>query len=230
MLGGIMYKLQPNPILLSHQAAILRHFFADPFSRPFFLTGGTALAAFYLAHRDSKDFGLFSLKEFNTKQMDILINRIAKAVGAAVSAKVKTDDYNEIYIENKKDGWIQRIDIVHEQPIRFGSPIIVDGIRVDSLENIGSNKVLTLFGRLEPKDYLDFYFIVTKLGFDFDTLYSLAKQKDLGPEDFYFASSIANIDKIQTWPKTKIAFDHQAMLKFYQDLIQKLLLRIKPAE
>lgn len=225
-----MFSLKPNQILLPHQIKILQHFFADPFSKPFFLTGGTALAAFYLAHRDSKDFDLFSIEPFDTKQMDTLIRKIAKVVKAEISAKVKTDDYNEIYLENKQVGWMQRIDIVHEQPIRFGRPITIDSIRVDSLENIGSNKVLTLFNRLEPKDYIDFYFIVTKLGLDFDDLYSLAKQKDLGLEDFYFASSIANIDKIQTWPIVKIPFDRQAMLKFYRDLTQKLLLRIKPEE
>lgn len=225
-----MYKLQPNPILLPHQVKILRQFFADPFSRPFFLTGGTALAAFYLGHRDSKDFDLFSLEAFDLKQMDILIKNIAKTAGAEISAKVKTDDYNEIYLENKKEGWIQRIDIVHEQPIRFGQPVNIDGIQVDSLENIGSNKVLTLFGRLEPKDYIDFYFIVTKLGLDFETLYSLAKQKDLGLEEFYFANSISAIDQIKTWPTTKIPLDHQAMLRFYRDLTQRLFLRIKPAE
>jgi predicted nucleotidyltransferase component of viral defense system len=225
-----MYKLQSNPILLPHQVAILRQFFADPFSRPFFLTGGTALAAFYLGHRDSKDFDLFSLEAFDLKQMDILIRKIAKTVNAEISAKVKTDDYHEIYFENKNAGWIQRIDIVHEQPIRFGDPIIIDGIRVDSIENIGSNKILTLFGRLEPKDYIDFYFIVTKLGLDFDFLYSLAKQKDLGLEEFYFANSISAIDQIKIWPTTKIPLDHQALLKFYRDLARNLLLRVKPAD
>ncbi|MBI5613584.1 hypothetical protein HY947_01550 [Candidatus Gottesmanbacteria bacterium] len=60
-------------------------------------------------------------------------------------------------MEHKKDGWIQRIDVVREQPKHFGDIVIIDGIRVDSLENIGSNKILTLLSRLEPKDYVDFY-------------------------------------------------------------------------
>lgn len=223
-----MYTLHANPILLPHQVTMLRLFFSDPFSSPFFLTGGTALSAFYLAHRDSKDFDLFSIEPFETKHMDILIRRIAKAVNATISAKVKTDEYSEIYLENRREKWIQRIDIVREQPKRFGDIVTIDTIRVDSLDNIGSNKVLTLFGRLEPKDYIDFYFIVTKLGLDFDHLFSLAKQKDLGLEEFYFANSIANIEQIHVWPATKIPLDRNAMMKFYQDLSRKLLLRIKP--
>lgn len=207
---------------------MLRQFFADPFSQSFFLTGGTALSAFYLAHRDSKDFDLFSIEAFDAKHMDILMRRIAKAVNATISVKVKTDEYNEIYLENRPEKWMQRIDIVREQPKRFGNVVTVDTIRVDSLDNIGSNKILTLFGRLEPKDYIDFYFIMTKLGLDFEYLFSLAKQKDLGLEEFYLANSIANIEQIQIWPATKVPLDHKAMLKFYRDLSRKLLLRVKP--
>ena len=41
------FRLANNPILLPYQQKILRLFFAADFSKPFFLTGGTALAAFY---------------------------------------------------------------------------------------------------------------------------------------------------------------------------------------
>ena len=79
----------------------------------------------------------------------------------------------------KRDGWIQRVDVVREQPIHFGDISLIDGIRVDSLENIGSNKILTLFSRLEVKDYVDFYTIITKSKLSFDALFALAKQKIL---------------------------------------------------
>ena len=60
------YNLQNNPILLPHQIEILKLFFATSFTKPFFLTGGTALSAFYLAHRDSKDLGLSEFYFANT--------------------------------------------------------------------------------------------------------------------------------------------------------------------
>lgn len=39
-----MFKFTNNPILLPHQMRILQLFFSTTFGKPFFLTGGTALA------------------------------------------------------------------------------------------------------------------------------------------------------------------------------------------
>lgn len=225
-----MYKLTDNPILLPHQQKILKLFFATPFGKPFFLTGGTALSAFYFAHRLSKDFDFFSLEAFDPSRLTSTINDIAKHMQASVSVKVGSPTYQEIYLENKRDNWMQRIDIVHEQPRHFGKLLTVEGIVVDSLENIATNKILTLFGRLEPKDYIDFYVIMKHSNYTFEKLFELAKKKDLGLFEFYFANSIANVSSITVWPPMKKNLDKKEIVKFYLDLSKKLLLRIKPKE
>jgi predicted nucleotidyltransferase component of viral defense system len=222
------YSLQNNPILLPYQIKILRLFFATPFAKPFFLTGGTALSAFYLAHRDSKDLDFFSLDRFDLQQLGVVIADIAQEMGCEISTKVKSDTYNEIYFENKD--WRQRIDIVKEQPKRFGDIVDIEGVRVDSLENIGSNKINAIFGRLEIKDYIDLYSIVTQTKYTFDELFGLARQKDLGLSEFYFANAIADISQIQTWPDLKVDLNKQAMFNFYKKLTTDLLLKIKPED
>lgn len=55
-------ELQPG-ILTPSQQELLRRFFAYEVGRAFFLTGGTALAAYYLHHRLSQDVDLFTLEE-----------------------------------------------------------------------------------------------------------------------------------------------------------------------
>lgn len=49
--------------LTSLQAAFLTRFFATDTGQLFFLTGGTALAAYHLHHRLSVDLGLFTLDD-----------------------------------------------------------------------------------------------------------------------------------------------------------------------
>jgi len=49
--GDTMYSLNNKAILLPHQITILQLFFSASFASSFFLTGGTCLSAFYLAHR-----------------------------------------------------------------------------------------------------------------------------------------------------------------------------------
>ena len=77
MSGDIMYKLSGNPILHPHQIRILKLFFATPFSKTFFLTGGTALSAFYLKHRESQDLDFFSLSSFDTLALRTTMTEIA---------------------------------------------------------------------------------------------------------------------------------------------------------
>jgi len=222
------YNLQNNPILLPHQIEILKLFFATTFAKPFFLTGGTALSAFYLAHRDSKDLDFFSLEKYDPQQLEVVILDIAQKMGCEIFTKIKSDTYNEIYLENVN--WRQRIDIAKEQPKRFGEVVDIEGVRVDSLDNIGSNKITAIFGRLEIKDYIDLYSIVTQTENSFEELFVLAKQKDLGLTEFYFASTIADISQIQTWPDLKIDLDKQAMFDFYKKLTTDMLLKIKPED
>lgn len=223
-----MYKLHDNPILLEHQQTILREFFASPPTRAFFLTGGTALSAFYFAHRESRDFDLFSIEDFSFAQIDSVIAEIAHNMNAIVSVAVQSQTYKELYLRNDAKGWTQRIDIVREQPKRFGNVELVDGVRVDTVENIGSNKILTIFSRLEPKDYIDLYTILTKTSWTFDKLFDLAKQKDTDLSEFYFAHSVANIEKITSWPPLVAPLDIAAMVAYFRNLSEKLLLRVKP--
>lgn len=224
------YNLTANPILLPHQIQILRLFFASPFANTFFLTGGTALSAFYLAHRDSKDLDLFSMDDFDPQQLLAVMNDLAKQTNSQVTTKVSATTYYEIYLENQSDKWIQRLDFVHEQPRHFGDIATIEKVRVDSLENIGSNKITAIFGRLEPKDYIDLYCIIKFTDLKFDKLFDLAKQKDLGLSEFMFANIIAEIEKIQNWPPLKTNVNIQEVVSFYTDLSTALLSKIKPSE
>lgn len=228
MLGGTMYSLNNNPILTPYQVKLLQTFFSTDFSKTFYLTGGTALAAFYFAHRDSKDLDFFSHQKYDPLIFNDVLEKLSQATGSAISTKVKTDNYNEIYLENKAEGWIQRLDIVQDIPKRFGELQNIDSIRVDSLENIGSNKILTVFGRTEPKDFIDLYFILHNSPLTFQHLFDLARQKDLGLSEFYLANSLTQIENIHTWPSTKQPLDIQSLVGFYRNLAHTLFDQIKP--
>lgn len=223
-----MYKLQNNPILLPHQIKILELFFGSEFAKPFFLTGGTALSAFYYAHRESKDLDLFTLEPFNLHLLNETIGFITTETGSKINIKVASNTYQEIYLENNKENWVQRIDIVHEQPKQHGELINIDGIKVDSLINIATNKITALLGRLEPKDYIDLYVILQKSDLKFDRLFKLAREKDLGLHEFYFANSISQVGDIKVWPPLKIPFEIPEIVKFYEKLAKDVYTRVKP--
>ena len=223
-----MYSLKNNPILLPHQIIILQLFFASPFAKPFFLTGGTCLSAFYLGHRESQDLDFFSLSSFDSLALRTTMQEIADKTHATMSIQARSQTYSEIYLENTEEGWGQKIDIVQEQPVHLGEITQIDTIAVDSLINIATNKILAVFGRFEPKDYIDLYVIFTQTELSFEEMFEKAKEKDTGLSELYFANVIVDVKQFKTFPKMHIPFDKKEFVKFYQDLSRDLLLKIKP--
>lgn len=223
-----MFKLKNNQILTSYQIAILKNFFSSEIGEQFFLTGGTALSAFYLGHRESQDLDLFTLEKFDSWRLNRIIDQIRLGLSAEVKTKVQTPDYEEIYLENKKEKWTQRLDFVFEQPVVFGKRVNIEGVIVDNLENIASNKILTIYGRLEPKDYLDLYFIFKETPLNFMEIFTKTKKKDSGLHEFYFANLIADVRKITNFPPTIKPFKREDLIDFYLDLSKKLFEKIRP--
>lgn len=224
-----MYSLATTPILTDWQKKILSAFFASPLTSSFFLTGGTALSAFYFAHRESRDFDFFSMEAFDMNVIKRFLAAMASDMGADYEEKISTQTYKEAYIKHPS-GWAQRIDVVHEQPVHFGDIRVVDGVRVDTLENIGSNKITAILSRLEPKDYIDLYLIVHTSDWSFDKLFELARKKDTGLNEFFFSASLENIEKITIWPKILVQMDIDKIKKYYHDLAKALVIRVKPKE
>ena len=213
------YKLQDD---------FLEEFFSENLTSDFYLTGGTALSRFYLNHRISDDIDLFTQNQkIDMSTVNFLVLKILSNLKLEIVKQVNTDTFLQ-YITKSKSGNTLKIDFVKDIPVHFGEFKMVDKVRIDSLENIGSNKVLTILGRSDAKDLIDRYFILqtTKLKIDF--LYELATKKDLGLSEFYLANSMHQIQKISIYPKMLVKFDKTKLLKFYSDLARKLLLKIKP--
>lgn len=212
------------------QDDFLEIFFSESFASDFYLTGGTALSRFYFNHRISDDIDLFTQNQkIDLSLVNSLVLRILNKLNLKIIKQVNTDTFLQ-YITENQSGKTLKIDFVKEIPVHFGEFRMVGKIRIDSLENIGSNKVLTIFGRRDTKDFIDLYFILQKTKLKFDHLYNLAIQKDLGLSEFYLANSMRQIEKISIYPKMLIKLDKTKLLEFYNNLAKKLLLKIKPQD
>ena len=117
---------------------------------------------------------------------------------------------------------------VKDIPVHFGDLLTKDGVRLDSLENIGSNKVLAVFGRTDAKDFIDLYWILQHTDLKFDDLYRQAREKDLGLSELYLAYALQNIEKIRLFPRILQPLPWEDVKAFFQALARELLSRIKP--
>jgi len=152
----------------------------EEISNFFFLTGGTALAAFYLVHRVSEDLDLFSKEKADLADIDFWISKTWP--GETVPVR-RSRGFLSVLIQDVK------VDIVYDQLAAPGNRERADlgeglSIAVDTIENIASNKLSTLVSRREPKDFIDFYFIRRRFpGLEMSEIYCGARAKDAQFDD-----------------------------------------------
>lgn len=211
------------------QDRFLERFFSSRFGKDFYLTGGTALARFYFFHRESVDLDLFTNnRKINFTQVSLWVHQIAKQLKFKLINEVNTEDFLQY---NFAAGRLNlKIDLVKDIPVHFGTIQIKGKVRVDSLENMGSNKILAIFGRTDVKDFVDLFYLLTIAKLDFDVLYQMARKKDLGLNYFYLALALDGIRKPMSWPKLLKPLGKEELLNFFQQLHRKVVARIDPRE
>ena len=159
-------------VLYPFQDEIFKLFHSDHF----YLSGGTCLSRFYYQHRYSEDLDffydgyLFPKEEFNIQFQDV-VNRISD--NFQIELAVNGDYFKRIFIE--KDDVILKTEFIFENYKNIGQRININGIQIDSKENIATNKLTAIYDRKTIKDFFDLYFLLQDV--DFDSVVKWAKYK-----------------------------------------------------
>lgn len=161
----------------------------------FYLTGGTALALFYLRHRRSNDLDFF------TNNPDIII-----PFSYQLEEKLKNNEmqpqrqrgihsFVEILVRKGEESTI--IHLAQDTPFRLDKVKEFPEypkLKIDSLVDIASNKLLALFSRATLRDFIDVYFLVKKTRFTPEELVSNAKTKDPGFDLYWLGVALERIN------------------------------------
>ena len=164
------------PELNENQKILIRLLSFSPLVKKFYLTGGTALSAFYLHHRLSIDLDFFSDKPFLYDELTIFLNAVKEKFKLQEILAVKIFDRWQFTIEGKEPVKLEFVYFNHEKK-RLRTLETHMGISVDSLDDIAANKTLAYFDRNEPKDLFDIYFLINKSGFSVSRLLELVNDK-----------------------------------------------------
>jgi len=206
---------------------VLEAFFLLKESESFVLTGGAALAEFHLQHRLSHDLELFTLDEKAFAAAGLRLPELAEKIDAQIKPIRSLVTLNQsVYV---REGAEVKVDLVRDAGPTFGQPHRVGSVRVDSLENIGANKILALFGRAAARDYIDLYLILHEGNFNFQQLLDLAKKKDPGLQEFYLAGWLKQqTPKLQTPPEMVRPVSLEGVKGFFLEIADKLMGGLKP--
>jgi hypothetical protein len=143
----------------------------------FFLTGGAALAGFYLGHRKTQDLDLFTTED-RIEDGVAALAATARELGASIEALQTAPDFRRFLIRRAGDALI--VDLVREwAPQIFSEKRIFHGIRVDPPEEIMANKLCTLLSRSEIRDLVDVR-ALEAAGYSVENHFEAATRKDGG--------------------------------------------------
>jgi predicted nucleotidyltransferase component of viral defense system len=218
-----------DDILSPLQRAFLQAFFAVPVGQRFFLTGGTALAAFYLHHRLSDDLDLFTLENEALGATIHPVEAIADDLGCALRRTRVSQYFQQLFLSHPQIKEPLKIDMVRDFGPQYGERLVRDGIIVDALDNIAANKVCALFGRADIKDFVDLYFILQE-GYELEELFEMAREKDLGLTKFYFVGMLRQIGRHTYLPKMLKPLELEALQTFYSEMAYGLMSDLDPEQ
>jgi len=163
-------------ILTKKQKQFLELFSRSVLAKQFYFTGGTALSYIYLQHRFSEDLDFFSEKEIDLQAVNVFIKLIQKDLKYK-SLDIKTAFNRNIFMLRFDKKNFLKIEFTYYPFPQIKKPVKKYGLLIDSLLDIGVNKLFTINQKPRGRDYFDLFFIVKKEKITMDKLRLLAKQK-----------------------------------------------------
>jgi len=180
-----------NPV----QKEILNTFGSILDSEHFYLTGGTALAYFYLRHRKSNDLDLFTANEEIILPFSLRLEEALKSKGMDIRRLRGIRSFIELMVNKDNEATI--IHLACDAAFRIEETRQSEdfpGLKIDSLPDLAANKLLALFGRATLRDFVDVYFLVKEAKFTPQELMAKAAIKDPGFDLYWLGVALERIN------------------------------------
>lgn len=197
----------------------------------FYLTGGTALAEFYLGHRRSFDLDLFTTEQALVLPFSRVAEEGLRRKGLDVSTVRRLETFAEVEVSRGQD--VVRVQFAYDTPHRFAPPMETELGRVNDFQDLVVDKLLAFFGRAEPRDAVDLAFIFREVS-PWELL-DLAPAKDPGFDLYWFARALEKVegfpDEVKRWPVEMLVPLSLSDLKAsFRQLADEIMIRLRPKE
>ncbi|MBI3366584.1 nucleotidyl transferase AbiEii/AbiGii toxin family protein [Candidatus Roizmanbacteria bacterium] len=189
----------------------------------FYLTGGTALSEFYLHHRFSEDLDFFSEKEFDIKDVTVLLEAKKQSFGnpkIEFKQSFNRNIYQLIYRQRK----YLKVEFTYFPFKRIDSRKEIKNIQIDSLIDIAVNKIFTMYQNPRGRDYFDLFYIQQKNNtFSFSDLTKLARNKfDTSIDYLQLGTNLIKVVTMKDDPILKKEINIKRVEEFFLNEAKKL--------
>lgn len=178
------------------------------------LTGGTALAEFYLQHRLSEDLDFFSENEVEPQAIAVFWKQHQKSLGIKKVVFEQSFNRNLFFLHLEKE--IIKTEFTYFPFPRIEKKTKIKKLFVDSLLDIAVNKVFTIYQKPRSRDFIDLYLIIKKTGWQIDDLIKKAKIKfEWHIDPLQFGAQLIKVTEVKDYPKMIEKIDPKIWQDFF---------------
>jgi predicted nucleotidyltransferase component of viral defense system len=170
------------------------------FLSDFNLVGGTALAL-QIGHRISIDLDLFTDKNFNPSEIRTLLEQKYTIQNVVESKNGLTQ---QIEFPQQSGNFI-KVDIVKYTYKLLKQAVVIDGIRMLSIEDIIPMKLSAVSNRGSKKDFYDIYYLLKD--YNLHEMIALFEKKFSNYNSFYVTKSLIYFEDAEKEPDPKVLAD-----------------------
>ncbi|MDO8498735.1 MAG: nucleotidyl transferase AbiEii/AbiGii toxin family protein [bacterium] len=210
-------------ILTPRQQLLLTLLFQqEGIKKYFYLSGGTALAEYYLHHRYSEDLDFFTSQEVDPMAIRVVLKKIQRQTGY-VKIDYQQSFNRNLFFLHFTDGEIIKTEFTYYPFINIEQPRVINNARIDSLIDIAVNKTFTIYQKPRSRDFIDLYLILKKKKWLFEELLRKARIKFDTPIDpLQLAQQLLQVDELKDYPRMLIDQPYSDLEKFWLSEVTKL--------
>lgn len=186
----------------------------DYFQKDFYFTGGTALSEHYLHHRYSDDLDFFSEKKIDQETIFSFIQNLRSTHFFTFTSRLVEVVY--IFQLVFPNGIELKVDFGYYPYSSLEKKENIDGLPVDSMKDIATNKLLTISQRTDIKDFVDIYFLLKKYSL-WDLIYAVEKKFHTTIEPLLLASDFLKIEDFDFLPRLVIPLTLETIKEFFRN-------------
>lgn len=214
--------MAPQTVLTSNQQILLRIIRqAKEICDRFYLTGGTALAEFYLRHRFSEDLDFFAEQEFEPQAIYSFFKSKQRQIGFQKIDYQQSFNRNLFFLYLKQD--VLKVEFTFFPFSRIEKPLKKGELMVDSLLDMAVNKLFTIYQKPRSRDFIDLYFICQKTNWTIDKLVKQAKIKfDWHVDPLRLGSQFLQAKTLKDYPRMIKKILPEEWIDFFMEEAKKL--------
>lgn len=195
---------------------------SEELTNVYYLTGGTALAAFYLNHRRSEDLDFFSERLVDPQEILVFLKTHKKELRYKEIDTQHTFNRNMFFLKfyDKKT---LKVEFNYYPYQLIGKPKKYGHLKIDSLDDIAINKTFTIAQNPRTRDFIDLYLIIQKTGWKFKQLLKDARNKfDWYIDPLQVGTNLMKATMTADYPRMVVKIDDDEWRSFFLDMARKL--------